>query len=625
MKKCLLVFSVALLAVFYTLPAFADVEFLYGGQFRWRIDSSDNIYDGTDKGGYYGNFAPQTVVMKGGTGAGYYDSNDNRFLLDQRLRLYFTFVGSPNLKVVTKFEVGDTVWGDPGISASALTQRTGPNGGGNVGADSTAVEVKNIYMEFNVPRIPSTAIIGIQTITLLDSWILDDDFSAAVVVTRLDPFRVSLGYIGGQNGESRKFQGTGISSGTITNSQYNNTYLSYANRDADIDTSFIAIDYACSPWKASIIGLWQDAHSSNTSLEPTTLGTPVSAFTGFSNTGFNPNFGYIKNNNLFDIGTNITYKTSSWLGYINFVKNLGSVDYAHPIQVTTVGNPTGKGLGTFSESDYTGYMIDAGVTYFCGPYTFNVGGFYTTGPSFSDRTNQDGRGATSPGLSSSGVITTNPNDGLPFKGTTSTDVDWFTYPLGTAKYFSEIIGGGILGDDLYVQRGFANGFSATKFAGTNGVGTESTVYWRGYNVPTNLWTLTTGASWQLCPDTKLSASYWYFGTSESVPVGFDKNSLVADPNHKGYLTATRYDMSNSIGHELDIYLDQKIVDNLVLTLVGAYLFANDAFCPLPVTTVANSTYYSGTNVGAGGLNPKKYLDPAAQNAFELGARLQWNF
>jgi hypothetical protein len=517
------------------------------------------------------------------------------------------------------------VWGDPGTSASALGERTGPNGGGNVGADSTAVEVKNVYMEFNIPNTPTTAIVGIQTLTLLDSWIVDDDFSAAVLITKLDPFRVTLGYIGGQYGAERKFAGTSISSGTITTSGFNNTYLSYANQDANVDTSFIAVDYKCDPWKATIVGLWQDAHKSNLSMEPSTLGTPVTAFTGFTDTGFNPSQLNIKSNNLFDIGANVTYKTSSWLGYINFVKNLGSVDYKNAITLKTIGNSTGN-IGTVSESDYTGYMIDAGVTYFWGPYTFNVGGFFTTGPTFSENTANNGKGASAVGSSSAtGAITSVPTDGLPFKGTTSTDVEWFTYPLATAKYFSEIIGGGVLGDDLYVQRGYANGFSATKFSATGGIGNEASIYWRGMNVPTNLWTLTTGASWQIGPSTKLSASYWYFGTANSVPVGYDKNSLVADSSHKGYYTATKYLMSSDIGHEFDLYLDQKIVDNLMLTLVGAYLFAGDAFCPVPVTTVANSTYYSGAHANGGGLDPSKYSSPAASNAWELGARLQWNF
>ena len=107
MKKYLLIFAVALVALSVAMPAFADVEFLYGGQFRWRINSSDGNMSGTEEGGYYGNFQPQTITSVGKPN-GYWNANDNRFYIDQRLRLYFTFQGSPNLKVVTKFEMGDT-------------------------------------------------------------------------------------------------------------------------------------------------------------------------------------------------------------------------------------------------------------------------------------------------------------------------------------------------------------------------------------------------------------------------------------------------------------------------------------------------------------------------------------
>ena len=327
MKKYVLIFAVALVALAVAMPAVADVEFLYGGQFRWRVNSSDANMSGTQEGGYYGNFAPQTISSIGKPN-GYWNANDNRFFIDQRLRLYFTFQGSENLKVVSKFEMGDTQWGDPGSAASALGVRTGQNGGGEIGADSTSVEIKNAYLQFNVPRVPTTSIIGIQTITLLDSWILDDDFSAAVFVTKLDPFRVTVGYIGGQYGAERRY---GTASPPISASTgFNNTFLSYTNQSLNLDTVFGSVDFTCAPWKASIVGLYQDGHQTNISFDPTTLNTPVSAYTGFSNNGFIPSFTNISQNNLFDIGVNVTYKTDWLLGYVNFVQNLGSVSYTNP-------------------------------------------------------------------------------------------------------------------------------------------------------------------------------------------------------------------------------------------------------------------------------------------------------
>jgi hypothetical protein len=131
----------------------------------------------------------------------------------------------------------------------------------------------------------------------------------------------------------------------------------------------------------------------------------------------------------------------------------------------------------------------------------------------------------------------------------------------------------------------------------SGIGsTGDSPYWRGYGFPTNLWTVTVGGSYQLAEQTKLSASYWYFGTASSVPVAFNAET-------------GNYKMSSNIGHELDFYIDQGIVDGLTLTLVGAYLIADDAFAPLPV----------------GASNTTLYQTPHADDAWELGARLQWNF
>ncbi len=553
MKKHLLVFVAVLLAVAIAMPAFAAVEFKYGGQWRNRVVNEDNVRDGTELNGYYGPG---------------YNSDDNRFFLDQRLRLYFTFAASKNLKVVTKFEIGDVIWGDPNNAGV----RTGPGSGGNVGADAVNLETKNAYVEFNIPNTPSTAILGIQTLMLLDSWIVDDDFSAAVLVTKLDPFKVTLGYVAGQNGFTN-------SSGSIG--------LKYTQQNANVDSMFAAVDYAQGPFKASGIFFWQNGHNSTVSMDPATLNTPVTSYTGTAGNFMNQ--ALIDSNNLFDLGFNLTYKTDWLLAYVNFVKNLGSVDYKANLPVIQNQALT----GWQSSSDYTGFMVDAGVTYFCGPYTFNIGGFYTSGP---DLSNDVRYYAPVPQGNSATAI----NNTLPFPGTNSKDINWFTYPLATSKYFSEIIGGGVLGDDIYVTRGYTNS-SAFPYNGAGQIGSNSkmsTVFWRGYSFPTNLWTITAGGSWQVAEKTKISASYWYFGTAESVPVAFKT------------LGGTELSMSSSIGHELDFYVDQGIVDGLTLTLVGAYLIADDAFCPLPIGASNAQSIYTASQ---------------ADNAYKLGARLQWNF
>jgi len=574
MKKHLMIFVVALVAIAIAVPALAAVEFKYGGQFRVRFESEDNVFDGTNDAGFYGN----------NVGAAYTGSNDNRRFIDQRLRLYFSFIASKNLKVVVKWEMGDAVWGMSANTGSSVGN-TGANAGGNVGADAVSVEVKNAYIEFNIPQTPTTAIIGVQSINLLDSWVLDDDFAAAMFVTKFDPFKITVGYVGGQYGWERRFDATNELAGT--NANYN------------VDTVVVAADYAEGPFKATLLTLFQDAHNSDVSINPTTLNTPVRNYTGIADVttagGLANPFPFTsnlqpRNNYLFDLGFNFTYKVDWLLAYINFVKNFGSADLvtSDHLLPSQPGGPL-----KLQSVDYTGFMVDAGVTYFCGPWTANIGGFYTSGPDISNDPDLNGviRTATTKDMP------TKPTD-TPFGGLASKDVNWFTYPLATAKYFSEIIGGGVLGDDIYAVRGYKYNTTGNPNIGQTG----DSVYWRGYGFPTNLWTVTVGGSYQLAEQTKLSASYWYFGTANEVPVSYNSKTGL-------------YNMSGSIGHELDFYVDQGIVDGLVLTLVGAYLIADDAFCPLPVPTNTSRAF----------LNNPIYGNNHADDAWELGARLQWNF
>jgi hypothetical protein len=633
MRKHLMVLAVVLLAVAIAAPAFAAVEFKYGGQFRTRFVAEDNVRDGVDSGDITNlpfAVANGNAVLNPLTGAliatkvpfTTHSGDDNRVFLDTRLRLYFTFLASKNLKVVTKFEVGDGFWGDGGGGG-----RVGQNRGMNPGGDAVAVEVKNMYVEFNIPNTPSTAIVGLQTLTLLDSWIIDDDLPAAVVVTKFAPFKVTLGYVGTQSGWERRF---------ASSSQMPHTSSAY-----NVDTWFGALDYASGPFKASLVALFQDGHDSSISIDPAAMFTPFSDFSagpaqitatqvGTVVAGFGGglpvtaaqvgqinrfgSFNFLKNvhpkdNFLVDLGFNLTYKTDWLMAYVNFVKNLGSVDgvFRPAIASNAVFDAAqAAGLLLNNESlgsvDYEGWMIDAGVTYYCGPYTLNAGGFYTTGPKFSS---DPGNGNTI--LRNGNGNSTTTGEGS-FLGMTSKNVDWFVYPGLTGKYFSEIVGGGILGDDIDVHRGF----STTSPSSAMGSATQlSTLYWRGYHFPTNLWTVTAGASWQVMEKTKLSASYWYFGTAEDVPVAFiGATATAASPF--GTTGNGRFKMSSNIGHELNFYLDQGIVDGLTLTLVGAYLIADDAWAPIPFGAVTNNLQTTSI--------PNKAAD-----AFELGARLQWNF
>jgi len=306
------------------------------------------------------------------------------------------------------------------------------------------------------------------------------------------------------------------------------------------------------------MGLWQDAHNTPTSIFPTVgalFDDPVHANVlaspyAYPSTYYNRlpapyNGVQAQNNNLVDFGVQLGYKLDFLSAYLNFVKNFGSAK----IGTGTAGtDASGNDAVGYDRFNYTGWMIDAGANYFCGPWTLNLGGFYTSGQKV-DMTNVNVNG-TSFGL-------------YPQPG--GSNMQEFTYPLSTSKYFSELMGGGIL-DNIAPNGG----------------------YWRGYPNPTNLWTVTAGAAWQVLPQTKLSLSYWYFATSQKVPSRYDALSGV-------------WNMSNNLGSEIDFYITQNIVDKLNLDLVAAYMFTGDAY-----RAQTSNFNYQGQS-----------------NAYELGARFQW--
>jgi len=572
MKKFLVPSLVVVLALLIAVPSFA-LEVKWGGLFRARVLSQSD-FTGTPAAGT-GDYGYPTVALahpQDAPAGAYtqpggvpYTQHNNRF--DQRLRIFMDFISSENLKVVTKFET-QASWGRTNeLNANPLSGSAGGTtgamnyGSGNVGADSGYLTVKNVYASFNIPGTPLSANVGVQGVALLDSWIVDTDVSGALLVANLKPFTVILGYVAGQNFDTR-------------------------TESDNIDDLAAVVAYKEGPFSASLVGLWQDAHNVPASVFPTIAAAfddPLQVDVPFSRSadgkGYNlpyPWLPYIstvnskgvvtytginavaQSNNLFDLGFQLGYKLDYLSAYLNFVKNFGSVkigvvaaDAATPALATAAA----AGIvpkGPYQTMNYTGWMVDAGVNYFCGPFTGNIGGFYTSGQKLNIGT-LDGQPASSK----------NPQYILP----NGNNLDAFTYPLTTSKYFSEIIGGGILDN----------------FAPNGG-------YWRGYPNPTNLWTGTVGGAWQALPTTKLALSYWYFGTSQKVPSRYNQNTGM-------------WNTSSSIGSELDLNITQNVVDKLNLDLVGAYLFAGNAY-----RAQTYQVYY-----------------PSSKNVYELGARLQWTW
>ena len=86
-----------------------------------------------------------------------------------------------------------------------------------------------------------------QGITLVDSWIIDTDVSAALLIADLKPFTVVFGYVGGQNFDS-------------------------TSESENIDDLALVVAYKEGPFTAALVGLWQDAHNTPASIFPTVTG-----------------------------------------------------------------------------------------------------------------------------------------------------------------------------------------------------------------------------------------------------------------------------------------------------------------------------------------------------------------
>src|SRR6266545_831413 len=82
------------------------------------------------------------------------DSATTRNWIEQRARIFYTAKANDNLKLVTGFEL-DSVWGN-----SSYT--TGRNLGGALGSDTTNIETKWVYLDFNEPFADSNFKVGIQ-------------------------------------------------------------------------------------------------------------------------------------------------------------------------------------------------------------------------------------------------------------------------------------------------------------------------------------------------------------------------------------------------------------------------------------------------------------------------------
>lgn len=125
------------------------------------------------------------------------------FYTEQRARLKYTGKVNDDVKLVTQFEI-DSRWGD---TSQDVLKSGGRNYGGAMEADQVNLETKNVFMEFTVPYLPTTARAGIQPVDDMYKGIfLGTDAAALSTVTRLDNTTLYLTWMRGY--DNKNFNGS---------------------------------------------------------------------------------------------------------------------------------------------------------------------------------------------------------------------------------------------------------------------------------------------------------------------------------------------------------------------------------------------------------------------------------
>ena len=140
-------------------------EMVFQGQFEHSLQWIDN-----------GN-----LFKMGDNGDGDGQSEDD-FNASQRIRLYFNYVGSENVRGVVGFEM-DQNWGEPG--------------GGQLGTDGMNVEIKHAYTDFNISGLSMR--VGLQPLgfpsAVAGSPIWDNDVAGVVASYQFnDMFALTAGW-----------------------------------------------------------------------------------------------------------------------------------------------------------------------------------------------------------------------------------------------------------------------------------------------------------------------------------------------------------------------------------------------------------------------------------------------
>jgi len=490
----LLLIGVAAVVAFMTVPASA-ADFKFGGMFWTKFYSTNNTTDGND------------------------DHDDNLNAFYTRMRLYFTATASENLMAVFKYEMDD-VWGNGRLGT------TSADGGSLARSDNSATqsaansggEIKNAYIQFNMPNTPLTFLVGVLPAKLGTGLAFNDDTNGIVVSAKFDPVKVVGVYSRLQDNSQPSFAaGATPTAGTIPGST--NDVL------GRIQGAFSASNTPVTPFSSSddwdLWALWLG-------FSPTkevSLGLAAT----WVNTTFGQASGLPGSNdfNLYNFVLDADYKGDMFSVYFTGGMNAGSIEL--PGQ----------------DVDFKGWQLEAGATFNVNPVAIGVDAYYSSGQKYDAAGDDDVKSYVTPGVD----------------GRNTYNMDEIVFP-GWFDDYSATITGTFTG---------IGGVGTGAFNNTNLTATGLTRTNVGY-VPTNIWAIGAHVDFKPLEKTLLQFGGAYMQFVEDVP---SKTTTGLLPTSKAQVLQE----DNKIGTSLYVRLSQGIVDGLELKAAFGYLFADDAFTP----------------------------------------------
>jgi len=428
--KRLLICLVALIAVFALVMPASAAEMKVNGIWNAKAWARDN-YDGDD------------------------DTDDSTQYVTQRMRMYFNFIASENLKLVYKNEI-DMEWGDAGsvtVTDSGGNKHTtakGRNDGGGLGGDVVNLETKNVYLEFMVPDTPVKATLGLQGVTLHKGWFISDDIGAARFDMNFDPVSITTYWAGAGGLEANDDDASDDNWQIVASGAYK-----AENMDARLTFGY----------ERKTNDRANPAYDPNQPIDatnPERLDTDVD------------------DNDLFLVMGELNMSFDMFSFFVIAGKNFGEID------------------GGATDRDYDGFMFDAGVNFALDMATIRARAFLASGDDEGDL-----------------------------------DED-FQVMSGATMSWAEII---------------SDGYSYDRSASLSQIGAA--------NKPSNMYAINLGADFKPTDTTTIKLDVYYIGMMEDRTVNGEDE--------------------DEIGTEIDLRLTQKIYDTLSMTVVGAYMLAEDGY------------------------------------------------